>query len=117
MFMPQAEAMVPKSGTLDIAKYFQEHIHDHLAAGAANLLAVNKDEKAPFLEHSMYVNGISDASIEMLGNMARNQWKQIFEASVNAAQQRYEVDRQHGHRGRLRFGVYVYSEPNNKTKE
>lgn len=108
---PLSEAMVPKSGTLDLAKYFHQHIRDHLAAGAANLLAVGKDEKAPFLEHSMYVNGVSDASIEMLSHLAKTQWKQVFDASVNAAQQRYEIDRQHDHRGRLRFGVYVYSEP------
>jgi Family of unknown function (DUF6502) len=108
--VPQAEAMVPKSGSLDLVKYFHEHIRDHLAAGAQNLLAVDRDEKAPFLEHSMYVNGISNASIDMLSNLARTQWKQVFDASVNAAQQRYEVDRQHDHQGRLRFGVYVYAE-------
>jgi hypothetical protein len=108
---PLSEAMVPKSGTLDLAKYFHQHIRDHLAAGAANLLAVGKDEKAPYLEHSMYVNGVSDASIEMLSHLAKTQWKQVFDASVNAAQQRYEIDRQHDHRGRLRFGVYIYSEP------
>jgi Family of unknown function (DUF6502) len=108
---PQSEAMVPKSGALDLAKYFHQHIHDHLAAGAANLLAVGKDEKAPFLEHSMYVNGISDASIDMLSHLAKTQWKQVFDSSVNAAQQRYEIDRHHDHQGRLRFGVYVYSEP------
>ncbi len=108
---PLSEAMVPKSGVLDLAKYFHQHIRDHLAAGAANLLAVGQDEKAPFLEHSMYVNGISDASIDMLSHLAKTQWKQVFDASVNAAQQRYSIDQHHDHRGRLRFGVYVYSEP------
>jgi hypothetical protein len=111
MVTPLSEAMVPKSGALDLAKYFQQHVRDHLAAGAANLLAVGRDEKAPFLEHSMYVNGISDASIEMLSHLAKTQWKQVFDASVNAAQQRYDIDRQHDHRGRMRFGVYIYSEP------
>jgi hypothetical protein len=111
MVTPLSEGMVPKSGVIDLAKYFHQHVRDHLAAGAANLLAVSKEEKAPFLEHSMYVNGISDASIEMLSHLAKTQWKQVFDASVNAAQQRYNIDQQHEHRGRLRFGVYIFSEP------
>lgn len=113
--VPQAEAMVPKRGMLDLARYLQEHLHDHMAAGVANLQAIGRDAKAPYLEHSMYVNGISDSSIEMLSNLARNYWKQAFDAAVNAAQQRYEVDRQHDHQGRLRFGVYVYSESNKRV--
>ena len=108
--IPQADAMVPKTGAIDIARYFHDQMRDHLAAGAKNVQAVSRDQKAPFLEHSMYVNGISDPSIDMLSNFARAQWKQVFEASVNAAQQRYELDEPHEHTGRLRFGVYVYSE-------
>jgi Family of unknown function (DUF6502) len=109
--VPLSEAMVPRAGSAELVDYFTAQIHDHMAAGVANLRASAKGEPARFLEQSMYANGISDASIEYLAHLARAIWKPAFEQMVGAASQRFAVDRAQPRTGRLRFGVYVYSEP------
>ncbi len=111
MVAPQAAAMVPSQAYAESLQFLTENVRDHLDAGMNNLRAVVDGEPAPFLEHSMYAEGISDASIEQLANLARQLWKPAFNQVVDAARQRFELDRQNGHTGRVRYGVYVYSEP------
>ena len=108
---PLAPAMVPPQAWEELTQYFGEHLHDHMAAGAANLKAARNGDKAPFLEHSMYANGLSDLSIQQLSTLARDVWKPAFNQMVGAARQRYDLDSQEGRQGRLRFGVYLFSEP------
>lgn len=107
---PLAMAMVPQAWD-ELTQYFADHLHDHMAAGAANLKAARGGDKTPFLEHSMYANGLSDLSIEQLSTLARDVWKPAFNQMVGAARQRYDLDSQENRQGRLRFGVYLYSEP------
>jgi hypothetical protein len=112
---PLAPAMVPPQAWDELTQYFSDHLHDHLAAGAANLHAARTGDKPPFLEHSMYANGLSDLSIEQLSMLARDVWKPAFNQMVGAARQRYDLDSQDNRQGRLRFGVYLYSEPDSDS--
>ena len=105
-----ANHMVPTKALAELAQLFGDSLHDHMAAGTANILAAQQDKPAPFLEHSMYANGLSDLSVEQLSALATSVWKPAFNQMVGAATQRYELDRDNNHRGRLRFGVYLYSE-------
>ena len=109
--VPREAAMVPTRDFTDALTFLGENVHDHLAAGVANLRAVSAARKPPFLEHSMYAAGISDESIAQLARLARDSWKPAFGQMVDAARQRYELDRERGHTGRIRFGVFVYAEP------
>jgi hypothetical protein len=109
--VPLADAVVPRRGFAEVAQYYGAHLHDHLAAGAANVRAATRGESPPFLEHSVYANGLSDASLAQLGAVARTLWKPAFNQMVETANQRYALDRERGARGRMRFGVYFYSEP------
>jgi hypothetical protein len=106
---PLSQAMIPNSNAMDVAKYFHEQMHDHFAAGVNNLRAAPGDKR--FLDHSMYVNGVSDLTIEQLSHLARTQWKSAFDAAVNTAQQRYQLEQHEDRKGRFRFGVYIYAEP------
>lgn len=106
-----SNAMVPTKALAELAQLFGDSLHDHIAAGTANIEAAQQDLPAPFLEHSMYANGLSDLSVAQLSALATDVWKPAFNQMVGAATQRYELDRDDGHHARLRFGVYLYSEP------
>lgn len=108
--VPQADAVVPRADLAELITHYAAQLKDHLAAGAANIRAAQADDAPPFLEQSMYANGLSDESIEQLKAQARRIWAQAFEQMVNTAQQRLTVDRESAHSSRLRFGVYFYSE-------
>ncbi|MGE0315177.1 MAG: DUF6502 family protein [Lautropia sp.] len=109
--VPLADAVVPKAGFETTLRYLSDHVHDHLAAAAANLGATTHGAKPPFLEHSLYANGLSDESIAQLSTMARTLWRPSFERMTDAARQRFEIDRAHGYDSRFRVGIYVYAEP------
>ena len=108
--VPLAEAMVPQQGFADVVRYLAEHLHDHLAAGAANVQAVARGAAPPFLEHSLYANGLSDESIRQLTTLARTLWRPAFNQLADAARQRFDVDRAGALPGRVRIGIYVYAD-------
>ncbi|MEZ5727152.1 MAG: hypothetical protein R3E48_03540 [Burkholderiaceae bacterium] len=86
---PLADTMSPRQGLAEVARYFADHLHDHLAAGAANVDAVAHGRQAPFLEHSLYGGGLSPESIEYLAALARSLWQPVFTQMVDAARQRH----------------------------
>ncbi len=108
---PLADAAIPRADLARMLEFLSDHVHDHLAAGEANLRAARAGDKPPFLEHALYANGLSDASIEQLRQLAVQLWRTAFGQIAEAARQRHAIDREHGRDGRLRFGVYFYSEP------
>jgi hypothetical protein len=105
-----SEAFVPQQGFADDAGVFSAQVADHIAAAAHNL-SVPAD--APrFLEQSMYGSGLTAASVQALGEKARELWAEAFEQIVREATQRFEGDREaSGRHMRMRFGVYYYAEP------
>lgn len=108
--IPQADAVVPSADLAALITHYAAQLKDHLAAGAANIQAAQAHDTPPFLEQSMYANGLSEESVEQLKAQARRIWTQAFEQMVNVAQQRLTIDQESGHNSRLRFGVYFYSE-------
>ncbi len=110
LIVPLAQGMVPTKGFTELTHYLATNVHDHLAAAAANVRAVSVGEKAPFLEHSMYANGLSEASVAQLLQLAKTLWQPAFGQMVDAARQRYAIDEANEEGGRMRFGVYFYSE-------
>lgn len=107
---PMAAALVPTKRLTDTLHFLSENVTDHLSAGVTNLNAVADEASPPYLEHSMYAAGLSNDSVAQLANLAGQLWKTAFTQSVDAARKRYALDESQGHTGRIRFGVYVYSE-------
>ena len=108
--VPLAQGVAPTKGFTELTHYLATNVHDHLAAAAENVRAVSAGDKAPFLEHSMYANGLSPASIAQLSHLAKTLWQPAFGQMVDAARQRYAVDEANEESGRMRFGVYFYSD-------
>ena len=108
--IPLADAVVARDDLSEMISYYRAQLHDHLAAGAANIQAVDVGAAPPFLEQSLYANGLSPESIEHLAQMSRQLWKSAFDQLVGAASQRLALDQAHQYPSRIRFGVYFYSE-------
>lgn len=90
------------------------NVADHLNAAVHNLAA---PDGARLLEQSVYAYGLSPASAEALGELARDLWAAAFEAMAQAATARLVGDDAAREaspvalpRERMRFGAYYYRE-------
>jgi len=100
-------AFVPAHGLDEKSFYLGKNIGDHLAAAGHNLL----EGQPPFLERSVYCDGLSAESAEQLRTLSR-------ELAIAAMQEinRRALELQEADRGRadasqrMTFGVYYYAE-------
>jgi hypothetical protein len=102
-----APSFVPSARLDELTALFTASASDHIAAAVSNLTL-----SAPkFLEQSIYADGLTPASIELLHLAARAAWAAAFESMVTQARERVEHDSAGDGNRRMRFGVYFYSEP------
>jgi len=105
--VPVASGFVPAPRLDELTALFSANAADHLAAAVSNLTL----EAPKFLEQSIYADGLTPESIELLHQAARAAWASAFEAVVGQARERVAVDSKSDGDRRMRFGVYFYSEP------
>ena len=102
----QVDSFVPTPHLDELTALFSSSVSDHIAAAVHNIT-----RGAPkFLEQSVYADGLTPESIDLLHAAARAAWAQAFESVVVRARER--VDRYAGGDGRqrMRYGAYFYSE-------
>ena len=101
----EAGSFAPRAGFEEMSWLFADNLHDHLLASARNLQG-----QSNFLEQSVHVDAISDASAAELQRAAVAQWKQVFRAYMALAQARFDADAASpdpaARQRRARFGVY-----------
>jgi hypothetical protein len=108
------EGFVPEKGFDEKAYYVGHNVHDHLAAGAHNLLGGTP----PFLERSVYCNQVSDASARELADLSRELGMQMLKTIFRRAQELEKRDvRSNTASTRMNFGIYFYSERNPESAE
>ena len=110
----KTEAFVPHEGFSEVAYYIAANVHDHLAAAAANLRTAGKQEQAPFLEHAVYADELSEQSVEELQRLAKRLWAAAVKKMVEAALTAVEADRKKPaaqRSARMRFGAFFHGEP------
>lgn len=101
------DAFVPAQGEEELSYYFGRNLHDHIAAGAHNLLA----EGDPLLERSVYYNNLSAESVRELEELARTEGMRGLRAvNERAAELQRRDGEQDGAKHRINFGVYFFSE-------
>jgi hypothetical protein len=111
---PIADGLVPSLDLADMLKFFSSNARDHMAASVQNILATQHDQPPPFIERSVFAQGLAVQSVDQLGALAKQLWQPAFQQMVDAANQRYQIDKETvkpGEKHRMRFGVYFYSEP------
>lgn len=107
--VPLSVSFTPSRRLDELTALFAANAADHLSAAVQNLASA----KPPFLEHSVFADGLSAESVALLQQQAVALWRTAFDAMVATATERVEGDAdiapeaQH----RMRFGVYFYSEP------
>jgi hypothetical protein len=105
--VPLVTAFVPAPRIDEMTAIFAANAADHLAAAVSNLTA----NAPPFLEQSVYADGLTRDSVDALHAEARAAWARVFESMVGQARERVARDRESDGVERVRFGVYFFSEP------
>jgi Family of unknown function (DUF6502) len=105
-----AQAFIPAAKLDEMNALFAANAGDHVAAAVSNITG-----SAPkFLEQSIFADGLTAESVELLHAAARQAWAQAFSDLVAQARQRVELDAPLDDQGlapmRMRFGVYFYNE-------
>lgn len=102
-----ARSFVPSPQLAEMSALFAANVSDHIAAAVSNLTL-----SAPkLLEQSVYADGLTPASIDLLQATARKAWASAFDAMVSQARERVDQDKGSDGGQRMRFGVYFFSEP------
>jgi hypothetical protein len=111
---PIADGLVPSRDLADMLKFFSSNSRDHMAASVQNIVSTQFNTPPPFLERSVFAQGLAVESVDQLGVLAKQLWQPAFQQMVDAANQRYQIDKESvkpDNKHRMRFGVYFYSEP------
>jgi len=101
------QSFVPSRRLEALTALFAANGADHLGAAVHNLTR----DGPKFLEQSVYADGLTEASVAHLHEAARDAWAVAFKTMVAQAQARVDTDATADATGRMRFGVYYYSEP------
>lgn len=99
------DAFIPENGYDEKAYYFGQNLHDHIAAGAHNLLG----QKPPLLDRSVYYNKLTPESVAELAELSKKLGMQALVAvnkRAGALQQR-DAEKT-GADQRINFGVYYF---------
>jgi len=100
-------AFVPARGLDEKSFYLGKNIGDHLAATTHNLL----DGQPPFLERSVYCDGLSPESVATLRALSREMAINAMQEINRRALELQEVDLgREAASQRMTFGVYYYAE-------
>jgi len=104
--VPHAGGFVPRPGSKEALELLGANLADHAMAAVANVLG-----EQPRLEQSVFANGITEASADALGALARKLWSQARAELVAEASRLYAGDKDLADAThRVRFGSYFWSE-------
>ena len=102
-----ATAYVPSARRDELTALFSANASDHMAAAVSNITL----DAPKFLEQSIFADGLTPTSVDLLHQAARQAWASAFETVVAKARERVDHDATDDDGAmRMRFGVYFYSE-------
>ena len=100
------DSFVPSPRLDEMTALFSSNAADHIAAAVSNLTT-----NAPrFLEQSIYADGLTQESVDLLHAAARQAWSAAFESVLGRARERVDQDKKSDGELRIRFGSYFFSE-------
>ena len=106
-----ADAFIPSEGKAEMLQLFSDNVGDHIATAVNNLTGRDR-----MLEQAVYANGLRPASAEALRAMARQIWLKAFREFAREATKLYRRDQGLADADqRVRFGMYCYRGPKNKS--
>lgn len=100
-------AFIPAHGFDEKVFYFGHNVHDHAAAATSNLLG----QAQPFLERSVYHDGLNADSVKTLAKKSEQLGMEALLAVNKIAMELEKNDAQKNEpKQRMTFGIYYYSE-------
>jgi len=104
--VPSPSGFIPPAGSRELTELYGANVSDHAAAAVANLLG-----EEPRVEQSVFADGISAESAELLSQLARRLWNRARAEMITEASRLYEQDQDKPEAThRMRFGIYFYDE-------
>jgi hypothetical protein len=100
-------AYLPQPGQEEQLFYFARNLHDHVAAGVANIVAA---PPAPFLDRSVHYDGLSVAAAETLEGEARAAAIRLLIEINTRAMQLADQPAGEAATRRVNLGVYLFAE-------
>lgn len=101
------EAFVPQEGWAEKLYYFGHNGEDHLEAAVANILS----SKPPFLDRSVYYDGLTKESAETLQNLSRDLAMKALRSLNRKALEMSDIDKGEPEaKYRINFGAYFYTD-------
>ena len=99
------DAFIPENGYNEKAYFFGQNLHDHIAAGAHNLLG----QKPSFLDRSVYYDNLTPESVAEVAEMSKKLGMQALVAVNKRAKVLQEKDAGKSNANlRMNFGVYYF---------
>ncbi len=98
-------AFIPQQGMEEKLYYLGRNVRDHIASAVHNVL----DETPPFLERSVYSDGLSPQAVEELAQMAERMSMDVLRA-VNKRAQELKKTTPGNQKHRMTLGVYFYTD-------
>ena len=99
-------AFVPDGGFDEKAFYFGRNVHDHIATCLHNLAG----EDAPFLDRSVYYDGLTETDVEKLADYARQLGMEaLLKLNQRALELHQASEGKPDADRRMTFGTYFYS--------
>jgi hypothetical protein len=102
------DAFIPQPGFAEARQLFAGSAVDHLAAGVHNL---SGGAGPRFLEQSVFADGLSEASVRVLHQLANQIWADALQRVVDQAVPLCEQDEGTANPQRFRLGVFSFSAP------
>ena len=103
----RVQSFVPSPRLDEMTALFSANAADHIAAAVSNLTS----NEPPFLEQSIYADGLTKESVEVMHAAARQAWARAFQIVIARARERVDRDEASDGDFRIRFGSYFFSEP------
>lgn len=102
------EGSVPRGNRARMLGVLAANVGAHLRAAVENVLAA---ETPPHLEQALFAEGLSEASLQALRPLLRDQWARLRQALVPALEERVALDAATGGpRVQLRLGLYAHAD-------
>lgn len=85
-----------------------ENLEDHAQAAVINVLSA----QSLFLDQAVFSDELSEPSVSMLAQLARDQWQHVYDETIKRAIEAEAADAEAGRERnqRIRLGMYFYAE-------
>lgn len=108
------QAFVPDADSSEAAHMLADSVADHAAAAVHN---VSGPTGHRYLDQSVFADGLTEASVRELEQLANQLWRNALKTMVDAAQPLCDKDEPLGGTHRIRLGMYCFASDTSTGKE